>query len=186
MCETVERIVEETAYHEAGHAVLAIASGVEISYLSIIPDGSLHGSCEVGYEAAFVRAATKEVMQEIDIPLALLRYIAFLAAGRQAQRKFLSSRNICIEESKLNVAAQKDYELIDQKLKFLKNNDHEQIDLAYLLQQIDQFFQRVDVWSVVQALATKLVRAKEIYDISQEEYHVPSFTPSSCENKTQV
>jgi hypothetical protein len=42
----LERI--RTAYHEAGHAVVADALGIEVEHVSIMPDGASAGRCQFG------------------------------------------------------------------------------------------------------------------------------------------
>jgi ATP-dependent Zn protease len=39
---------EATAYHEAGHAVIALVLGRPVQHVSILPDGTFLGRCEFG------------------------------------------------------------------------------------------------------------------------------------------
>ncbi len=39
---------EATAYHEAGHAVVALALGRPVHHVSVLPDGKYLGTCEFG------------------------------------------------------------------------------------------------------------------------------------------
>lgn len=154
------------AYHEAGHAILALASNIAIPRLSI-----LDNSCEVE-EMDFPRAAG------MDLELGLLRYFCFLIAGKEAERMSLIERGNEVDEARLAETAGVDYRLINDKETFLKEVQSPlAIDIAGLVQQARTFFADPAVWSSVQDLASRLLETTELFELEPQDYGVPPFNP---------
>lgn len=168
-----DTILEETAYHEAGHAILALALGVDVPDLSIVPDREWLGACDIDYEARFA-VPLPGPGNFIDVSKTHLRVLCFFAAGRLAQRKFLMSRELPVDEEKLDNGAREDYEGVARKLASLKEAGCD-AELEHILPQIDDYFRREDVWPMVEALATRLLGAYEIQEISAADYRLPPF-----------
>lgn len=59
---------ERTAYHEAGHAVVALALGRQVRWVSIVPERTLAGICE--FQKAVIRPTEDWVERELMIALA--------------------------------------------------------------------------------------------------------------------
>lgn len=162
--------VEQYAYHEAGHAILALASHVSIPRLSIL---SQDYSCEVEVEVDFLRGAS------MDIELGLLRYFCFLIAGKEAERKYLAIQNSEIDEASLAKTAGVDYSLIEEKMSFLQTSENPmKIDIENLLLQVNEFLNTPTVWNSVQDLASKLLNYKELNELEPDDFPIPSFTPT--------
>lgn len=156
------------AYHEAGHAILALASNITIPRLSIL---SQDYCCEVE-EMDFPRGAG------MDIQLGLLRYFCFLIAGKEAERKSISELSYEVDEASLAETAGVDYRLIDEKIKFLETTENPlTVDIGSLTQQVNTFLSDPAVWRLVQDLALKLLDSKEVHEIQPSDYPVPLFTP---------
>src|SRR5271154_137066 len=59
---------EHTAYHEAGHAVMALALGRPVDHVSILPDAQFLGHCE--FRKAVFRPSEDWLEREMLIALA--------------------------------------------------------------------------------------------------------------------
>jgi hypothetical protein len=165
------------AYHEAGHAILALASNIIIPRLSIL---SQDYCCEVE-EMYFLRGAG------MDIQLGLLRYFCFLIAGKEAERKSISELSFEVDEASLDETAGVDYSLIDEKSKFLEKAEYPlTVDIGSLTQQVNTFLSDPVVWRSVQDLALKLLDSKEVHEIQPSDYQVPFFTPISHARSTKT
>ena len=166
-CSTNDNL-EPSAYHEAGHAILALASNVSIPRMSIL---SQDYCCEVELEFDFLRGAG------MDIELGLLRYFCFLIAGKEAERKFLYEQGSKIDEARLAETAGVDYGLIREKLKFLEASGNPiKVDIENLSRQVNMYLSSPTVWMSVQELASKLLYAKELNELEPRDYLIPSFT----------
>jgi hypothetical protein len=74
---------EATAFHEAGHAVVAFFNGFRIDYATIRQNGDYHGMVMVKPRGRLdLDSATPAMRQKVE------RWIIFVLAGDVAQRKF--------------------------------------------------------------------------------------------------
>lgn len=76
--------VELRAYHEAAHAVVAVARGLAVGRVSVALDGAVGGSCEYGVRAAPRTAAARR--------RALRDHLAVVLAGSVAQERLATER----------------------------------------------------------------------------------------------
>lgn len=161
--------LESYAYHEAGHAVLALASSINIPRMSIL---SQDYCCEVE-EIDFLRGAG------MDMELGLLRYFCFLIAGKEAERQYLYEQNSKVDESILAETAGVDYGLINEKVKFLKQIGNPlKVDIPSLSQQVNMYLNRPSVWNSVQDLASRLLNFNELNELQPTDYPISPFTPT--------
>lgn len=105
---------DEIAYHEAGHAIIAFACGVDVCRLSILSSGSCQGGCEIDGEIGFLRSAN------CDLDLAQLLNIAFFLAGRVAHRKYLFHGSLDIDEMKIAELSGYDSQMVENRLSLIK------------------------------------------------------------------
>lgn len=167
--------IEETAYHEAGHAVIAFACAIDVPELSVLQCDCYNGGCTVDGELDFLASADN------DLRLAQIRAIAFFLAGVRAQRKYLHDNDLKVDEESLLVSGKDDNRIIQDKLELMAENKESLPDLNWLAGQVDLYLDTPDVWSCVKLLAAKLVEAKKMVNFEAGEYPLPPFCPVSAD-----
>lgn len=168
-------ITDETAYHEAGHAVIAFACGIDVPKLSVLQCDCYNGGCMIDGEIGFLTSADN------NLQLAQIRIIAFFQAGVQAQRKYLFDEDLKVDEQNLLLSGKDDHDRIQDKLELMAENKEPLPDLNWLAGQVDLYLDTPDVWSCVKLLAAKLVETKEMVDLKAGEYTLPPFCPVSAD-----
>jgi len=143
---------QATAFHEAGHAVVAWLEGIRIEEVSIIPSEDSHG-----HVVHFIPRILRTTRLDVEVtPLAhhnLLREIRVLLAGEIAQRRFAprSLRHYHGDSDRRGVA---DY------LSYITSSDREFEAYFKLLviQTEDKLFNHDShVWSLIERVAQALM-----------------------------
>ncbi len=97
------RELQATAYHEAGHAVMAMETGRAVRLVTVVPEGNYLGVCRHTAAPAWLSPDAHLGRREIRW---LERCILIRMAGPAAERRFTGRRN--------HVGARYDYDsLID-------------------------------------------------------------------------
>lgn len=157
--------LEQYAYHEAGHAIIALACNVSIARMSIL---ARNYCCEIEDIDFLVGAG-------MNIELGLLRRFCFLMAGKEAERQYLTKQGAFIDEASLSETAKIDYDLLYEELEV--NGPLIQIGLDSLSLYTSTYLGKQIIWKSLQDLAAKLLNENEITDIEYQSYTLPTFSP---------
>lgn len=116
----------------------------------------------------------------MDINLALIRFLSFLVAGKEAEQKYLSDQDLEIDDATLTKTASIDFDFVNEKLQLLKETGQGlQIDLHCLTQHVGDYLNRPEVWICVQGLASELLKVAELHDLEADDYNLLPFNPLS-------
>ena len=138
-----EASVEVTAYHEAGHAVLALALGRPVDWVSVRPDREFLGTC--AFRKPVFRPSEDWLEREAVIAL----------GGIAAEARFTG--DYCWG------AAAKDYDYVFDLAKSRAGNDRQADRLVkrFLAKAENLLFQEAH-WRAVERIAAELLRLGEI------------------------
>jgi len=147
------KIVPSTAYHEAGHAAIAIHLGLGIRRVSIVPNLEYLGICQQTRQRSLGRLAydggdtlTKRVEKNMMVML----------AGIEAQRKF-SRRSLRKHD------AQADHRNVLEFAFKLSGSMEEALALVHLLKiRTKQLVDLTFIWNGIKGLAKALMERREI------------------------
>lgn len=124
------------AYHEAGHAVAAIAHGFELSDVSIVPSGRFLGTCLIDWDVPLVSGRAVESA-----------LVVILAGDAAAQRVGVPAGDGADDDSKI----------VSRVLRRITPGPREASNLLNRLRrQADRFFERDAAWDACCSLANEL------------------------------
>jgi ATP-dependent Zn protease len=133
---------ESTAYHEAGHAVVALALGRPIHKVSVLPDRERLGECQFG--KSVFRPSEDWLEREILVALAGLAAEARFTgtyALPEAARDLQYVRGLAVQR-----AGERRAERLERRL----------------LAKVEHLLAQEDNWRAVELIAAELMRAGEI------------------------
>ena len=134
---------EATAYHEAGHAVMALTLGRPVAYVSILPGRAFLGTCEFG--KAVFRPSEDWLEREMLIALAGAAAEA-RRTGEYAWDAAARDRTYAEELALQRAGAARQAERL----------------LRRSLSKAEYLLSREDAWRAVERLAAELMRLGEI------------------------
>lgn len=143
-----------TAYHEAGHAVIALYLGIGLGRhgVSIRPDEDTHG--HVGLRRGF--RGNPETQNSDRVRLGLERRAMVSLAGHEAQRQFRSSsvRRHHASQDRANAA---------DCLSFNVGSSEELTAYLHLLQiRVRQIVKLPHIWAQITAVAAALIEKRQL------------------------
>jgi ATP-dependent Zn protease len=138
-----ENLRQITAYHEAGHAVLALALGRPVDWVSIRPDRQFLGLC--AFRKAVFRPSEDWLKREAIIAL----------GGLAAEARFTGA--YCWE------GAGRDYDYVFELAKSRAGNDRQAERLVRrFLSKAEHLLTRPGHWDAVEKIAVELLLLEEI------------------------
>lgn len=140
-----------TAFHEAGHAIVACMIPLDIVKITIIPtEGSL-GGCEVDLEPYFFK--NRSTMRQATMEL-----VKFHLAGELAELKYLNDNGNPVSST---TTAADDHNKVEYYINTCAENG-EPIDREYLRVETVRLINDPEIWPMVQKLANELYQVKNI------------------------
>jgi len=140
-----------TAYHEAGHAIVACMIPLDIVKITIIPTEDSLGGCEVDLEPYFFKNLSTMHQATMDL-------VKFHLAGEIAELKFLNDNGISV--SSTTTAADDHRRVVHYINTFAENG--EPIDRESLCGETARLISSPEIWPMVQKLAAELYRVKTL------------------------
>jgi hypothetical protein len=134
---------EATAYHEAGHAVMALALGRPVAYVSVLPTRQFLGTCEFG--KAVFRPSEDWLEREMLIAL----------AGLAAEARFSG------DYAWDGAARDRDY-AEDLALQRAGTARKASRLLRRILSKAEHLLAQEENWRAIEAMAAELLRVGEI------------------------
>jgi ATP-dependent Zn protease len=139
------KAVEATAYHEAGHAVMAFQLGIRLQKITIVPDEESSGCCHHESLLKFKGSARLKIEKLVMICL----------AGPLAQQKF-KPRSI------RSYHASSDYSVVARVAAQLNGSLEASTYIKWLAIRARTKLDQPMTWKFVRAVAHELITKKEI------------------------
>ena len=158
---TLRQQSDITTYHEAGHAVMAMAHGFVVREMTNVSNDEAMGQVKIGIPNPLTTTSRAGV-------------VLFLAAGMAAD--YLHWKGAGVEDENCE-GGRSDRELAEVHLAELE--DAGQFD-TYLAIAI-HFLKRPDVWEKVEFFAKLMAESGTVNDIQNESEKVPKFGPPEWE-----
>jgi len=130
------------AYHEAGHAVVALALGRPVQLVTVLPDKQRLGRCEFG------KGKTKPTDDWLE------REVLIALAGLAAEARYTGRYDWG--------GAQQDLRGVEQLASLRAGTKHWERLSRRLLAKVEHLLEQPGHWRAVELIAAELVRAGEI------------------------
>ncbi|MBV5328216.1 MAG: hypothetical protein JZU65_11360 [Chlorobium sp.] len=151
-----ELTMSVAAYHEAGHAVVAIIKSMPIWSISILPCDNYKGSCEI--DAYRYARNNMDKLRDVNIDV-----IEFLKAGKIVENKYIS--DVLLDEDVkilFKNSANDDEQKIEARCNNNDSNKYEPIDLHEVCNNVSMLIDKPEVWAVIQHVADILMVEKKL------------------------
>lgn len=151
-----ELTMRVAAYHEAGHAIVAIIKSMPILSISIVPCDNYKGSCEI--DANCYARNNMDKLRDVNINV-----IEFLKAGKIVETKYIS--NVLVDEDvkiRFKNSANDDEQKIEEIFNANNSNMLEPIDLYKVCSDVSMLIDKAEVWDVIQHLVGILMVEKKL------------------------
>lgn len=139
------------AYHEAGHAVIANALGIEVLEIAMLRDGECYAHVAIALDAEAFFDADGRIPVSLH-PLARKRVLALLA-GEEAQL-MLAGKNLSFDERSWNLGGFGDYCAASDTATGMVGEDDRREYLDKCRGEVRSLL--LKHWSAVQAIASRL------------------------------
>ena len=147
--EVLERAI---AYHEAAHAIFAHSMALDVVKLSVIPDATAAGGCEVDRESYFLKNIK-------NCRNATIELIIFFLAGKIAERRYLLDK-FPTPDTVLKSSSILDDQEIEEMISINNVNGEDLIDLDELYKTTNNIVNTPHIWLMIQSVADDLFHAK--------------------------
>lgn len=156
-----------TAFHEAGHAIIAAVKGVEVSELSIIARECCLGECEIEHNRHIERNFAR-------FRAAIIELLTSVKAGGVAEEKYrvMSGLEISVESMRMATDYDDEYsELLKSML--IDQGDMQPIDFGCVRDDIESLLNTTEIWSAIANLADDLLSNNELNGNELFQHLVP-------------
>ena len=154
--------LESTAYHEAGHAVAALALGRGVKCVSIVPGEEILGHCAHHK----LRSFQPDIHTNGRTLRRIEQSILILLAGGEAEAKFRGRHN--------HIGAERDYQdAIDLAMCVFGSEEETEAYLRWLLIRARNLITSLVNWPIVEHVAAELLARKTLNGREmREEYQI--------------